>query len=344
MTGRRSGLVIALLASAMVVRGGDRPIEISLPTENNALFRGGGPDFYQYIEREFQGEKSQPWEGGRYGFVRNPVPTSAGLVYTRFHEGIDIKPLLRDARGEPIDDVHAIADGKVVHTNAVAGYSNYGRYIVIEHVWDGSPYYSLYGHLSEISTTVGASVHRGERIARMGHTGEGLNQARAHLHLELNLMLNRNFEDWYDHYLPREPNHNGLYNGINLTGIDIARFFLEHDKRPELTVPQFLAEEETSYKVVVPDSPHFDLRKWYPWMVKNLPVNAKSWEISFARSGVPLEMEARDEVVSGPVLSYAKKSGVNYDYLTRGVIAGRGEGAHLSENGMRLMRLLTWPD
>ena len=56
--------------------------------------------------------------------------------------------------------MHAIADGKVVHANNIPGYSNYGRYVVIEHDWDGSPYYSLYGHLSEISATVGASVRR----------------------------------------------------------------------------------------------------------------------------------------------------------------------------------------
>ena len=61
-----------------MIRGEDRLIEISLPTENDALFRGGGEEFYQYIEREFQGEKSWPWEGGRYGYVRNPVSTSAG--------------------------------------------------------------------------------------------------------------------------------------------------------------------------------------------------------------------------------------------------------------------------
>ena len=30
-------------------------IELSLPTDNDALFRGDGPEFYQYIERDFQG-------------------------------------------------------------------------------------------------------------------------------------------------------------------------------------------------------------------------------------------------------------------------------------------------
>lgn len=338
MTRRCATLAIAWLAATMHGQ------EISLPTENSALFHGGGADFYQYIEREFQGEKSWPWEGGRYGFVRSPVATAAGLVYTRFHEGIDIKPLRRDGRGEPLDEVHAIADGRVVHANSIPGYSNYGRYVVIEHTWGGSPYYSLYGHLSDISAIVGASVRRGDRIGRMGHSGEGLTQARAHLHLELNLMLNRNFEDWHDRYFARDPNHNGIYNGINLAGIDIARFFIQHAKDPELTVPRFLAEEEVFYKVTVADSPRLDLRKWYPWMSRGEDGDAKSWEISFARSDVPLRIEAREEAVAEPVLTFVKKADVDYSYLTRGVIEGRGGRSRLSESGMRLMRLLTWPE
>lgn len=343
MIRRSLGLAIALLAFSFSMDAQSEKVEISLPTDNDALFRGGGPDFYQFVERDFQGVKSTPWEGGRYGFVRNPIPTAHGLVYTRFHEGIDIKCLHRDERGEPLDEIRAIAAGKVVHTNQVAGYSNYGRYIVIEHLWDGSPYYSLYGHLSSIGVSVGDRVERGQRIAQMGYTGEGLSQARAHLHLELNLMFSRNFEDWHDRSFP-DPNHNGLYNGLNLAGIDIARFFLEREKRPSLSVPQFLGEEEGFYRVAVPDSHHFDLRKFYPWMARNSAAGARSWEVTFARSGVPLKIEGRAEAVSQPTLTYVKSSDIDSAYLTRGEVAGRGDHAHLTKNGMRFMQLLTWPD
>src|SRR6266513_4611525 len=143
-------------------------VDLVLLTANDALFSEGGPAFYQYIERNYKGVKSTPWEGGQYGFVRDPVETSAGIVYTRFHEGIDIRALRRDARGEPLDEVRAIADGKVVHTNPVPGYSNYGKYIVIEHRWDGSSYYSLYGHLSSITVKPGQEVRKGDQIAVMG--------------------------------------------------------------------------------------------------------------------------------------------------------------------------------
>src|SRR5213594_1920498 len=160
-------------------------LDLVLPTDNDALFSGDGPAFYQYVERNYKGAKSTPWEGGQYGFVRDPTDTAGGIVYTRFHEGVDIRPVHRDPRGEPLDEVRAIAEGKVVYRNLVPGFSSYGKYIVVEHAWDGSSYYSLYAHLSVVRVAQGQKVKRDEPLGLMGHTGGGLDQARAHLHLEL---------------------------------------------------------------------------------------------------------------------------------------------------------------
>jgi murein DD-endopeptidase MepM/ murein hydrolase activator NlpD len=321
------------------------PLNLALPTENDAIFGGDGAAFYQYIERDYQGEKSTPWEGGRYGFVRNPVQTPGGIVYTRFHEGIDIKPLQRDASGEPLDAVRAIAGGVVVHANLVAGFSNYGKYVVVEHRWDGCNYYSLYGHLSSIAVRAGQRVQQHDQLGVMGHTGEGLNQARAHVHLELNLMVSRQFESWHDFFSKNDPNHHGLYNGINLIGLDIARLYLALRKRPSLTIPEFLSEEETFYRVLLPASKHFDLPRFYPWMVaRKTDERAASWEVSFNRVGVPLKIEPSAKQVAGPELSYLKKGGIDASYLTRGQISGRGEAAHLTEKGKQFMRLFVYPD
>src|SRR5438876_9611828 len=84
-------------------------LDLVLPTDNDALFSGDGPAFYQSVDRDYNGVKSAPWEGGQYGFVRDPKSTGGGVVYTRFHEGIDIRSVHRDANGEPLDEVRAIA-------------------------------------------------------------------------------------------------------------------------------------------------------------------------------------------------------------------------------------------
>jgi len=320
-------------------------VDLVLPTDNDALFSGRGPAFYQYIERNYKGLKSTPWEGGQYGFVRDPVETSAGIVYTRFHEGIDIRALRRDAHGEPLDKVHAIADGKVVHTNPVPGYSNYGKYIVIEHRWDDSNYYSLYGHLSSIAVQPGNAVKRGQTIAVMGYTGAGLNQARGHLHLELNVMLSHQFEAWYDAFFKNDPRRNGIYNGMNLAGLDIARLYLALRKNPSLSIPEFLSDEETFYKVILPKSRHFELPRLYSWMLAaDVRHEKSSWEVSFARSGLPLKIEPSDKHVTQPELSYVKKSSIDYSYLTRDEISGRDGNAHLTNYGKQLMRLFIYPD
>jgi murein DD-endopeptidase MepM/ murein hydrolase activator NlpD len=335
-------IATAMIAAFTLALMPAHALDLSLPTDNDALFSNDGAAFYQYIERDYKGQKSTPWQGGQYGFVRDPTDTGAGTVYTRFHEGIDIRPVRRDAHGDPLDEIRAIADGKVVHVNAVAGYSNYGKYIVIEHRWDGSNYYSLYGHLSSMLVQPGATVTRGQPIAVMGYTGTGINQERAHLHLEVDLMFSREFDSWYSTFFRNDPNHNGIYNGMNLAGLDVARLYLALRKNPALTIPEFLKGEETFYKVTLPKSRHFDLPRLYPWML--VPGKERSsWEVSFARSGVPLKIDSSDRRVTQPEVSYVGKSSINCSYLTRDIVSGHEGNAHLTNYGSQLMRLLVWP-
>jgi hypothetical protein len=73
------------------------PPKLILPTENDGLLTGNFGEFYQYVQRDFEGQVSQPWQGGQYGFVRDPRRVGSEVIYTRFHEGIDIRPLHREA-------------------------------------------------------------------------------------------------------------------------------------------------------------------------------------------------------------------------------------------------------
>ena len=339
-----SGGAGLFLAMTMFAQGEDAPLSLVLPTDNAALLRGDGAEFYQVIERNLHGVISHPWQGGQYGFVRDPRELGGGTVYTRFHEGMDIRPLRRDARGEPLDEVRAIAAGKVVYTNQHAGASNYGRYVVVEHRWGGCPYYSLYAHLSTIAVEAGQRVRPGEKLALMGHTGSGIDRERSHVHVELNLFLNDHFEAWHDTFFPRDPNRHGVYNGLNLAGLDLPRLMIALRRDSSLTVPAFLAREEVFYKVLLPASPNFQLPRRYPWMVEGSPNDKPaSWEVSFARSGLPLRIAPSSRAVVAAEVSYVKTGPVDLRHLTRH-LAGRGSSAHLTESGKAYLRLLTFPD
>jgi murein DD-endopeptidase MepM/ murein hydrolase activator NlpD len=147
------------------------------------------------------------------------------VILTKFHEGIDIAPINRDRAGNPLDLVSSIADGRVVHVSPISGRSNYGKYVVVEHQWENSLIYSLYAHLAEITCNPGDPVRAGSVLGRMGYTGVGLNRTRAHLHLELAMLMSRHFDDWQKKF-GGGINHHGLFNGMNLAGTDVARFFL----------------------------------------------------------------------------------------------------------------------
>lgn len=337
-------VALLFLAMSVIASADEVPLNLVLPTDNTALLRGDGAEFYQVIERNLHGVISHPWQGGKYGFVRDPVEAAAGTIYTRFHEGMDVRPVRRDARGEPLDEVRAMAGGKVVHANRAAGASNYGRYVVIEHCWGGSPYYSLYAHLSTIAVEAGQTVKQGEKLGVMGHTGSGINRERSHVHVELNLMLNDHFEAWHAANF-KDPNRHGIYNGLNLAGLDLPRLLLALRSNSALTLPAFLAKEEVFYKVIVPNSPDFQLPRRYPWLITGSPnENPISWEISFTGSGLPLRLAPSDHAVTAAELSYVKPTPIDCRNLTRGNVAGRGSSARLTESGQGIMRLLTFPD
>ena len=192
-----------------------------------------------YVDRTFEGETTQPWEGGSFGYVRSPIRVGGHVVMSRFHEGVDIAPVKRDKAGNPLDLVMSISDGKVVHTSSISGRSNYGKYVVVEHNWDSSKVVSLYAHLAEITVNPGDSVKTGSVLGRMGYTGAGLNRTRAHVHLEVGLVMSMQYAGWHKVNFG-SMNYHGNYNGMNIAGVDVASLFLEHEKNPNLSFSEFV--------------------------------------------------------------------------------------------------------
>ena len=328
-------LIVALILIARPAAS--QGIDIILPTANDGIFTGSDSTFYQ---RTATGRK-EPWRGGCYGFTRNPRSSAGEMVYTRYHAGIDIAPLHRDARGEPLDSIRSISHGRVVHVSDRAGRSNYGKYVVIEHYWDGSTYYSLYAHLSEIWVQPGRFVRQGDPIARMGYTGDGINRARAHLHLEINLLINENFHAWYASSY-NDSNHHGIYNGINLVAVDIARLYMALCDRPGLTMRDFLADEKPFFEVMLPLDQQPDLLRRYPWLLASRPdALTRSWRVAFTGYGLPLRVDPSPDQVESPHATIIEPTDISYRLLTKSMITGHGDTYSLSKSGERYIGLMT---
>lgn len=109
-----------------------------------------------------------------------PVPNGSEITqeYSAEHKAIDIAAL----SGSP---VYAAEDGTVSYVQIwdgsydTTGMMSYGHMVEIRHA-DGNT--TLYAHLSEINVQQGEKVVRGQRIGRVGSTG---NATGPHLHFEV---------------------------------------------------------------------------------------------------------------------------------------------------------------
>lgn len=317
-------------------------LNLILPTPNTNLYEH--PEkFYMKTARS----GADAWKGGMYGFSRNAKRLSAGTVHTRFHEGVDIAPTMRDERGNPLDSVVSVDEGLVVYVNAIAGRSNYGKYIVVRHLWDGSPFYSLYAHLNETWVEAGQQVNQGDPLGRLGFTGAGINRSRAHLHFEIGMLVNEYFQKWYNQEYGDGKNHHSFYNGMNFAGMDVARLYQRLKEEQNLTVREFLRTEHTPfYTVILPRDGRLDLLSRYPWLLKESAVPSHpSWEITFDQSGLPLAIVPSEKNVTKPTLASIEESPFPYKYITKYRVQGSGAKGSLSASGERFMRLIaTEPD
>lgn len=325
--------LLSTLALAASLQAG---IDLRLPTENQHLFTDEPDRFYMYVDRTFEGETSKPWEGGSFGYVRNALRIANQVIFTKFHEGIDISPMRRDSAGNPLDPVSSIADGQVVYISPISGRSNYGKYAIVEHTWENSKIYSLYAHLAEITCKPGDPVKAGSVIGRMGYTGAGITRVRAHLHLEIAMMMSRRYDDWAAGMI----NHHGLYNGMNLTGADAGRFFIEHKANPELRFSEFIASTPVHFKIATPSRGTPDFVARHPWICRGNPEGAVSWEISFSATGMPVAFTPSPRQVDCPVVTAIRPSAIPHRYLTRNLLSGQENHATLTQGGKQLVSLL----
>lgn len=310
-----------------------------LPTKNDALFRNKPKDFYTYVDRTFEGVTSQPWEAGTYGFVRNPFRLKDGRVmFSRMHEGIDISPVSRDKNGEPQDIVHPVAPGRVVYTNEQPGLSNYGRYIVVAHSVPEGQFYTVYAHLAEVRCTVGQHVGTGNELGKLGYSGDGINKARAHLHLEICFLINQH----YDKFSPPENKH-GIYNGQNLIGFDISALLIHCKNGEPLSISKHLSTLQEHYRVRVPCIGTMDLLQRYPFLYKgNWGSRPAALDMVFTAEGVPLAVYPAGDKVTEPTIIRCIPKPTLQQNCTANRVKNSSTNAKLTASGRKFINNFLW--
>ncbi|MDX2186940.1 MAG: M23 family metallopeptidase [Opitutaceae bacterium] len=271
-----------LLVSLVPVSLAQR-LELVWPTPSQAFLEKRS--FETYIQPTASGVA----ESGLFGCVR-----SGGA---QFHEGLDIRPVKRDRKGEPADPIFAVLPGVVRHISRVAGNSNYGRYVVLEHPDVRPAIYTLYAHLASVDggIAIGQPVARGQVLGVMGRSasGQAIPKDRGHLHFEFGLALTQNFQRWYDAKKFGSKNDHGMWNGMNLSGFDPLEFFTEwRDGRVD-NFMDYLSGQREVVRVRVSTRLIPDFVRRYPELLTRQAADAgvlSGWEISVNRTGLPFRL------------------------------------------------------
>jgi murein DD-endopeptidase MepM/ murein hydrolase activator NlpD len=310
------------------------------PTANHFLYEPGA-------ELKFFAPTApdKPWTSGSFGCVRNNG--------TRMHEGLDILHLQTDRRGEPTDPVKATADGTIVYFSKKPGLSNYGNYIVIRHVIEGIEIYSLYAHLSEIQPAlkIGDNVRAGEIIATMGRTSdaETILKERAHVHFELNILINDNFAAWFKKNSPGERNDHGEWNGQNLDALDEREILLtEKPGLKKFSLLNFIRGQTEMCRVFV-RATNFPYLKRYAMLLLPNPVAEKNgiagYEIALNYNGVPFALmpRAASEIKSpARIQLISVNEPVENANHCRNLVVKRGSRWQLTDRGIREIGMLIY--
>ncbi|MBN1674656.1 MAG: M23 family metallopeptidase [Kiritimatiellae bacterium] len=215
--------------------------------------------------RLFQPTAAGTVESALYGSTR--TGESGGRLYSRFHEGIDIRAQRRDRRGRATDAVRAAAAGTVAYVNRAAGNSSYGLYVVLTHEQPFGTAYTLYAHLAEVAPGIrpGAAVTPGETLGTIGHTSTlGIPEPRSHVHFEIGLIQNQHFRKWHRAHKTAGQADHGICHGWNLTGIDPLDVFRMHAQRGVFDWQRYLATHPVAVHLLIAREYPLDYFRRYP--------------------------------------------------------------------------------
>jgi murein DD-endopeptidase MepM/ murein hydrolase activator NlpD len=132
--------------------------------------------------------------GGNLGWPITPYEVTGYAFGKRVHSRIILwaRHLGDDILATPGTTVNAIGDGKVIWSEMRLGNEirrNWGGIVIVEHVHKttGQTFYSLYGHLKDLTVNVGDTVTTGQKVGVIaeGHSPQNGWWKLPHLHFAI---------------------------------------------------------------------------------------------------------------------------------------------------------------
>ena len=295
---------------------------LRLPTDRTNLFEAAVAEAYVPTNDQIP-------ETALYGSARTGTDGRS-----RFHKGIDIAPVLpRSRKGEATDPVYAVAKGRVLYVNRIAGNSSYGAYVVLMHHDPVGEVYSLYAHLASVESGVraGAEVAAGAVLGVMGRSANSrIPSWRAHLHFEVGLMLTTRFAEW--ERATKQSPLRGNGHGWNLLPADPREVLrAATESGAEFRMLDWLRSRPAACTVALHlnSTPDYFRRHAALWAGAPIPAGGADAVLELTDSGLILSGRLATTDERAAVQSLPRKSA--------GVAVLQADEAILGRNGMRIV-------
>jgi hypothetical protein len=169
----------------------------------------------------------------------------------------------------------------------------------------------------------------------MGRTSnaEIITKDRAHVHFELNVLVNDNFAAWFKTASPGERNDHGEWNGQNLNGLDPREILLaEHNPVAKFSLLNFIRSQTELCRVLVRATNFPYLKRYAALVLRNPVAEKKAWPAT--KSPELQRRRVRADAARG--IRDQKPRKISAAFRQR----GRGKGESLPQTGRPARRPL----
>jgi murein DD-endopeptidase MepM/ murein hydrolase activator NlpD len=200
--------------------------------------------------------------------------------------------------------------------------------------------------------TAGQAVRAGEVIATMGrtsNTSERIGKERAHVHFELNVLVNDHYAAWFKQNGAGERNDHGEWNGQNLDGLDPRDILLgEHSPVKKFSLLAFLQSQTELCRVVVRATNFPYLKRYAPLVLKNPKADKEGvagYEIALNYNAVPFALlpRAASEITGKAKFQLLSVNAAEYQaHPCRRLVVQHGSRWVLTEKGLRELEMIIY--